>query len=96
MSRTREEIELSLGEAMNIPILQQQYLSDKLADMFRELPSSKVQDVLKNIEENIYEICSEEPSPNTSKLDYVLEKMEDIVYNVCYSRNIIVNYNIIK
>lgn len=74
MSRTREEIELSLGEAMNIPILQQQYLSDKLADMFRELPSSKVQDVLKNIEENIYEICSEEPSPNTSKLDYVLKK----------------------
>lgn len=92
MSRTREEIELSLGEAMNIPIVQQQYLSDKLADMFRELPSSKVQDILKNLEENIYVICSKEPSPNTSKLEYILEKMEDIVYDICYSKNIIVNY----
>jgi hypothetical protein len=96
MSRTRYEIELSLGEAINISSLQQQYLSDKLADMLRELPSSKIQDILENLEENIYEICSEEPSPNTSKLEYVLEKMEDIVYNICYTKNIIIDYNIIK
>jgi hypothetical protein len=96
MSRTREEIELSLGEAINISSLQQQYLSDKLADMLRELPSSKIQDILENLEENIYEICNKEPSPNTSKLEYVLEKMEDFVGNICYSKNIIIDYNIIK
>lgn len=100
MTRTREEIELSLSESMNISALQQQYLSDKLTDMFRELPSSKIQDVLENLEENIYEICSEEPPANTSKIEHVLEKIEDIVYKICYSRNMIVNYskyfNIIK
>ena len=92
MQRSCKEIELSLCEAMNIPVLQQQYLSDKLADMLYELPPSKVQDILKNLEENIYVICSKEPSPNTSKLEYILEKMEDIVYDICYSKNIIVNY----
>jgi hypothetical protein len=80
MPRTRQEIELSLCEAMNIAVSQQQYLSDKLAYILNDLPPKKTRHVLEKLEEKMYEICSEEPLPNTSKLEYVLKKMEDIVY----------------
>jgi len=92
MSRKREEIELSLLEAMNISVSHHQYISDKLTDMLHELSSSKIKDVLENIEQNLFEICSKKPSPNTSILDYLLEQLENIIYNICYSKNIIIEY----
>jgi hypothetical protein len=93
MSRSCDEIKLSLCEAMNIPVLQQQYFCNKLTDVFHELSSPNIKLVLENLEENIYDICSKEPPQNTSKLEYLLEKIEGAVYNICYSRNIIVKYN---
>jgi len=92
MSRSREEIELSLSEAMNIPVLQQQFFCNKLTDIFHELSSSHILYLLENIEQNIYDICSKEPSQNTSKLEYLLENITDFVFNICYSKKIYISH----
>lgn len=92
MSRSCEEIKLSLCEAMNVPVLQQQYFCNKLTDVFRDLSSHNINLILENIEQNIYDICSKEPPQNTSKLEYLLENIEDVVYDICYSRNIYISH----
>ena len=91
MSRSREEIELSLSEAMNIPVLQQLFC-DKLTHIFHDLSYSHILYLLNNIEQNIYDICSKEPSQNTSKFEYILENITDFVFNICYSKNIYISH----
>ena len=92
MSRSREEIELSLCEAMNIPVLQQQLFSDKLTHIFHDLSSSHILYLLDHIEQNIYDICSKEPSHNTSKFEYILENITHFVLNICNSKNIYISH----
>jgi hypothetical protein len=92
MSRSREEIELSLCEAMNIPVLQQQLFSDKLTHIFHDLSSSHILYLLDHIEQNIYDICSKEPSHNTSKFEYILENITHFVFNICNSKYIYISH----
>lgn len=80
--RTREELEQSIAEAMNLSVIHEEYLIEKLSLILQNYSSSKMHYILENIEKNIYEICKEEPTPNISKIQYIIEKIEKYVYEI--------------